>query len=81
MSKRTQITSNSTKDSDFSTVHFDNAMHVLITKEIKQDVLPNEEIQVPEWELPPVDNEGEQVGESIREKEEKWTDLSTKHVR
>jgi len=81
MSKRTQITSNSTKDSDFSTVHFDNVMHVLITKEVKQDVLPNEEIQVPEWELPPVDNEGEQVGESIREKEEKWTDLRDKHVR
>jgi len=65
------------KDSDLSHAHFDGVLTDLVFDEVKKDILPNEDIQIPEWELPPTDHEGEVNGESIREREEKWTDLRT----
>merc|ERR1712126_676272 len=40
----------------------------VILEEIKKDVLPSEDIDVPEWELPANDQDGTMVGESIKEK-------------
>lgn len=69
------------KDSELSHVHFDGVLVDLILPEVNKDKLPDEDIQVPEWELPANDQDGEQMTESVKEKEEKWNDLRTTNLR
>ena len=63
------------KDSELSHVHFDAVLVDVILDEIKKDVLPSEDIEVPEWELPANDQDGTVMGESIKEKDQKWNAL------
>ncbi|KXJ04194.1 anaphase-promoting complex subunit 13 [Exaiptasia diaphana] len=64
------------KDSEFSHAHRNGRLIELIDDEWKKEKLPNEEIAVPEFELPPVDDtDNNGALESLKEQEEKWTDL------
>lgn len=72
---------NLSKDSELSHVHFDPVLVDVVLDEIKKDVLPSEDIEVPEWELPASDQDGALVGETIREKDQKWNVLTVDKIR
>ena len=69
------------KDSELSHVHIDPALVDVILPEIKKDLLPDEDIDVPDWELPANDQDGALAGESIKEKDQKWNALILDKVR
>ncbi|XP_031563627.1 anaphase-promoting complex subunit 13-like [Actinia tenebrosa] len=64
------------KDSELSYSHRNGRLVDIIDDEWKNEKLPNEEIAVPEFELPPIDDtDNSGTVESLKEQEEKWTDL------
>ena len=54
------------KDSELTSCHFDGVAVELILPEVRTDRLPDDDIEVPEWELPACDQDGEHTAESIK---------------
>jgi len=49
----------------------------IIDKEWREDRLPNEDISVPQMELPELEPDNGNTHETLKEQEQKWTDLGT----
>jgi len=47
----------------------------IVDKEWREDRLPNEDITVPQLELPELEPENGNTTETLKEQEQKWTDL------
>jgi len=47
----------------------------IVDKDWREDRLPNEDIAVPQMELPELEPENGNTHETLKEQEQKWTDL------
>jgi anaphase-promoting complex subunit 13 len=47
----------------------------IVDKDWREDKLPNEDISVPQLELPELEPENGNTHETLKEQEQKWTDL------
>ncbi|CAH3143902.1 unnamed protein product [Porites lobata] len=69
------------QDSELSYAHRDGWLLELIDEAWHMDKLPNDEISVPEFELPPVDDSDHNgITDSVKEQEQKWTDLGIQQL-
>lgn len=69
------------QDSELSYAHRDGRLLELIDETWQKDKLPNDEISVPEFELPAVDDSDHNgTTESLKEQEQKWTDLGIQQL-
>ncbi|CAH3143524.1 unnamed protein product [Pocillopora meandrina] len=73
--------SNMSLDSELSYAHRDGRLLEIIDENWQKDKLPNDEIAVPEFELPPVDDSDHNgATDSLKEQEQKWTDLGIQQL-
>ncbi|XP_032229592.1 anaphase-promoting complex subunit 13 [Nematostella vectensis] len=64
------------KDGEWSYAHRDGRLLDVIDDAWKTDQLPKDDIAVPEFELPPVDDSDNHCNmDSLKEQDQKWTDL------
>ncbi|XP_046865040.1 anaphase-promoting complex subunit 13-like [Xenia sp. Carnegie-2017] len=64
------------KDSQITYVTMDAFLIDIVDNQWRKDQLPADDVVVPEKELPPTDDtDNIDVSETLREQEEKWTDL------
>ncbi|KAL9962592.1 hypothetical protein ACROYT_G031703 [Oculina patagonica] len=69
------------QDSELSYAHRDGRLLELIDEAWQKDKLPHDEISVPEFELPPVDDSDHNgATDSLKEQEQKWTDLGIQQL-
>lgn len=54
----------------------DGRLMDLIDAEWREDKLPEEDIAVPQMELPEIEQENGPSTETLKEQEQKWTDLA-----
>ncbi len=59
-----------------SEVQRDGRMMDLVDQAWKDDKLPNEDISVPQMELPELEPDNGPSNETLREQEQKWADLA-----
>jgi len=59
-----------------SQVQIDGRLMDIVDDEWRKDQLPEEDIAVPLSELPDPEADNGNTGESVREQENKWTDLA-----
>lgn len=59
-----------------SEVTRDGRLMDLIDAEWREDKLPEEDIAVPQMELPEIEQENGPSTETLKEQEQKWTDLA-----
>ena len=54
----------------------DGRLMDIIDEKWREDKLPNEDIAVPQMELPELEPDNGHSNETLREQEQKWTDLA-----
>ena len=52
----------------------------IVDQEWQDDRLPNEDVVVPQMELPELEPENGNTQETLREQEQKWTDLGLSQI-
>ncbi|CAN0215336.1 anaphase-promoting complex subunit 13 [Petromyzon marinus] len=58
----------------------DGRLLELVDEDWREDLLPQEDVDVPLMELPEPDQDNGHVTESVREQEMKWTDLALQNL-
>ncbi len=59
-----------------SEVQMDGRLMDIVDQKWREDKLPNEDIAVPQMELPELEPDNGHSNETLREQEQKWTDLA-----